>query len=183
MLVAKQVADLLTWLRAMIAFVFIWLGVSQGEFGLHVAIWMMIASWTTDILDGPLARMSLVSYQTWIGDYDLQVDIAVSVGLLGYLVMAGFASSLVGVTYIVFWAMFFLRKGIPRSLGMLVQAPVYIWFIWISLRDLPEEGVWMLLWIATAVIATWPRFFTEVIPGFIDGFVDVLKMLKVSQEP
>lgn len=180
MVVAKQVADLLTWLRVIIAFVFIWLGVSQGEMALQVAIWLLIASWTTDILDGPLARKSLVSLQTWIGGNDLRVDIAVSVGLLGYLVMAGFASSLVGVMYIVFWAMIFLRKGIPRSLGMLVQAPVYIWFIWISLRDLPQVGVWMVAWILIAVIATWPRFFTEVVPGFIEGFVDVLNKLKVS---
>jgi hypothetical protein len=183
MVAVKQVADLLTWLRVIIAFVFIWLGVSQGEFALPVAIWLLIASWTTDLIDGPLARKSLVSLQTWIGGNDLQVDIAVSVGLLGYLVMAGFASSLVGGIYIVFWVLLFLQIGIPRSLGMLVQAPVYSWFIWISLRDLPEVGVWMVAWILTAVIATWPRFFTEIVPGFIDGFVDVLKKLKVSQEP
>ena len=173
MLVAKQIADVFTASRALIAFIFIWLGITQGEFALPLAVWLLIASWTTDLLDGPLARYSRVTYQTWIGDLDLQVDMAVSAGLLLYILFSGLIDAKIGLAYILLWLLIFLWMGIPRSMGMLVQAPIYGWFIWVSMRDIPEIGVWMLAWIAVAVILTWPRFFTEVVPGFLSGVSDI----------
>jgi len=43
-------------------------------------------------MDGPISRRSRVIYHTWIGDHDLQVDMAVSVGLLLYMLAAGYVS-------------------------------------------------------------------------------------------
>lgn len=175
MVVAKQLADVFTASRAFIAFILIWLGVTQGDLGLPLAVWLLITSWTTDLLDGPLARYSRVAYQTWIGELDLQVDMAVSAGLLVYLMFAGLVETNLALVYILLWLLVFLWIGVPRPLGMLVQAPIYGWFIWISMREVPDVGIWMLAWIAAAIIFTWPRFPNEVLPSFFSGITDMIE--------
>ena len=59
MIVAKQVADLLTGIRVVLAFSFVVVGVTQGVESLPLAIWILIACWVTDCLDGPLARRAI----------------------------------------------------------------------------------------------------------------------------
>jgi hypothetical protein len=52
---------------------------------------------------------------------------------------------------------------------MLFQAPIYGWFIWITLRNAPSYGAVLVLWIVLVIIATWPKFPKEVVPGFLNG--------------
>jgi hypothetical protein len=169
MLVAKNFADLITLTRAVIGFCLAWLGISQGAAALPRAVSFLIAAWTSDVADGPVARRSRVQYSSWLGDHDLEVDMAVACGLLVYLLAAGFVSPWLAAGYVIFWTLFFMRWGISRSPGMLCQAPVYGWFIWVSLQVMPEAGRWLLVWIAAAVILTWPRFPNQVVPGFLSG--------------
>ena len=51
---------------------------------------------------------------------------------------------------------------------MLVQAPIYAWFIWVVLRAAPQAGIWLLGWLAFVLLVNWSRFVHEVAPGFID---------------
>ena len=92
MIVAKQVADLITSARVLIAVCLVGIGIVQGEAGLTLVAWMMIADWAGDMVDGRIARRSRAQYHTWIGDHDLEVDMTVSVGLLFYLFQAGFVN-------------------------------------------------------------------------------------------
>lgn len=172
-MVSKQIADLLTYFRVIVALVLVWLGLEWGEGALPVAIWTMIASWTSDSLDGPLARRSKVQYRTWIGDHDLEVDMLVSVGLVIYMLASGFVSLQATLVYVLIWGIIFWRFGNFRSLGMLFQAPIYAWFILIAMQLAPADGIWMIGWILAALIITWPRFPKEVVPGFIKGMTDV----------
>jgi hypothetical protein len=174
MIVAKQVADLITTARVLMGFGMAWLGLTQGPAGMPLVVWLLIADWTGDSLDGSLARRSRVQYRTWIGDHDLQVDMAVSVGLLIYMLASDFVSVWLALVYMIIWALAFLRLGVPRSLGMLFQAPIYAWFIWIAVHTMPGIGVWMMACIAAVMIVTWPRFPREVIPGFVSGMRTVL---------
>lgn len=169
MLVAKQLADLITLSRMVLAFGLLWLGMAQGEASLPLAVWLMIANWSGDCLDGPLARRSRVYYHTWIGDHDLETDIMVSLGLLAYLIVTGFVELWLAAVYLGLWAAIFARWGVPKSLGMLIQAPVYAWFIIVAIRDAPSAGWWIIIWIAAAIVITWPKFPTEIVPGFLDG--------------
>lgn len=169
MLVAKQVADILTFGRAMLAFVLIGLGLYQSENGLPVAALVMLASWTSDTFDGPIARRSRVQYRTWIGDHDLEVDMSVALGLLIFMLETGYVSLWIGVVYLLVAGLAFWHWGIHRSWGMLFQAPIYGWFIWTTLRNAPIYGALLVLWIALVVIVTWPKFPKEVVPGFLDG--------------
>lgn len=178
MLVSKQIADLFTFIRALIAPGLVLLGVARGEQALPVAIWTMIVSWTSDSLDGPLARRSKVQYRTWIGDHDLEIDMLVGVGLGVYMLASGFVSLPVILGYMLIWGVVFWRFGNYRSLGMLFQAPIYGWFMVISMKLAPAAGSWMIGWIIAALIITWPRFPQEVVPGFLKGMVDALSKLR-----
>lgn len=176
MLVGKQVADLITTSRALLAFWLPWLGINKGESSLTVVVWFLILNWTGDALDGTLARRSSKQYHTWIGDHDLEVDILVSFGLLLYMLSAGFVDLPLLGLYILVFALIFWRWGFHRSLGMLVQAPIYIWFIWVALQNAPAAGVWLIIWILAAMIITWPRFPNEVVPGFLTGMKEVVNL-------
>ena len=176
MLVAKQVADILTFTRVVIGVLFIWLGLTQGTQGLPQAVLFLTLAWTSDALDGPVARRSRKYYHTWLGDHDLEVDMFVSTGLLGYLWASGYVSSTVAVVYIIAWGLLFIYSGeIERSLGMLSQAPIYGWFIWVAMRDAPHSGRWLLIYLVAIVVVTWPRFPKEVVPGFLSGMRQVYK--------
>src|SRR5574341_2291346 len=104
MLVAKQFADLITLMRFAIALSLPWLGLAQGAAGLPVAVWLMVADWTSDFLDGAMARRSRVAYYTWVGYHDLEVDMAVAAGLLAYLVFAGLVDVRLAGIYLVICA-------------------------------------------------------------------------------
>jgi phosphatidylglycerophosphate synthase len=174
MLVAKQVADILTFLRVVLAFLLVWLGFTQGDIGLPLAAWLLVTSWTSDSLDGPLARRSRIRYQTWIGDHDIEIDMMVAGGLLIFMAAAGFVDLIVAALYLLFWSLYFIRSGVPRSVGMLFQAPIYGWFIWTTLNQAPPSG-WLLVgWILTMIVITWPKFPREVVPGFLSGMGDAL---------
>ncbi len=88
MIVAKQVADLITFGRLGIAIILVFLGIRHGQDALPLVIWLMLADWFGDFLDGNLARRSRRKYKTWIGEHDLQVDMSVATGLLLYLIAA-----------------------------------------------------------------------------------------------
>jgi hypothetical protein len=175
MLIAKQFADLITVMRFAAAFILPWLGLTQGADGLPLAVWLMIADWTGDCLDGPLARRSRVYHHTWVGDHDLEVDMAVSGGLLVYLVLAGQVDARLAAVYLLIWGLIFWRWGVPKALGMLVQAPIYGGFIWVALRDASATGLWIVAWILAAIVVTWPKFPREVAPGFVAGMRQVWK--------
>jgi hypothetical protein len=178
MLVAKQVADLITFSRGLMALILAGLGLLVGKEALPVAAWLMIADWCGDMVDGPIARRSRIQYHTWIGDHDLQVDMTVSVGLLIYLLGAGYVGWWVGVIYLLGWALFFLKFGVIPAPGMLFQAPIYFWFILITLRDATGLGVLIIALILAAVILTWPKFPQVVVPGFLQGMRKAFRRIK-----
>lgn len=176
MLVGKQVADLITTSRAIVAFWLVWLGITRGDASLTTVVWIMIFNWTGDALDGTLARRSSRKYHTWIGDHDLEVDILVSLGLLFYLSAAGLVDLWILSLYCLITLLVFWRWGFHRSLGMLFQAPIYGWFIWVAIQQEPTAGVWIIFLILAIIVITWPRFPNEVIPGFLTEMKEVVNL-------
>lgn len=166
---AKRVADSITIGRLFLGAALVWLGVSRGPSALPTVVWLMIINWTGDCLDGPIARKNHPFYHTWIGDHDLEIDMAVSVGLMLYLVGAGFVPRAAAGAYLAASLLVMWRLGIPKSLGMLFQAPIYGWFIVVAIRNAPSSGRFIPAWIIVAIIATWPRFPKEILPGFLVG--------------
>lgn len=166
MISAKLIADFVTVLRAFLGFSLVWIGVVEGAEGLSKAVIIMIADWTGDTIDGKIARRSKEYFHTWIGDHDLEVDMAVSCGLLVYMITAGFVNIYIASIYVLFWTIVIWRWREFKVFGMLCQAPIYGWFVWVALSRLPNVGVWILVWIVIALIVTWPQFPQQVLPGF-----------------
>lgn len=177
----KTVADLLTALRFGLAWVILWLGISAGADALPAVIMVLILGWITDVLDGPLARRDPTGRQTWIGNRDLETDISVSVGVLAYLTLAHYVAPSAAISYGLICAAL-LSVFRSRHLGMLVQAPVYAGIIYVALRDARSYGLAAVAYILLAVIATWPRFPQEVVPGFLAGMRDLITGREAARE-
>lgn len=172
---AKRMADTVTAVRAVIALILLWLGWAYGAKSLAVVVWLMLANWTGDSIDGAIARRNRPPYHNWLGDHDLEVDILVAFGLLGYLVNAGFVTPLLAGIYVIVWFLILWLGHMPRALGMLCQAPVYGWFVCVALFYEPTVGIWLLVWISVAMIVTWPRFPQEIVPNFVAGIRNLRK--------
>lgn len=166
---AKTVADLITLGRVAIAVGLAWLGLSHDPATLPWAVLLLLLDWTGDILDGAVARRSRTHRHTWLGDHDMQVDMLAAAGLLVYLVLTGFLDPRLALIYVLGWASLLWWTHLPRSLGMLCQAPVYAGLLAMALIRQPSAGLWLLLWILAAIVATWPRTMDAVIPGFLAG--------------
>jgi hypothetical protein len=166
---------MITAARAMIGLILPWLGWTHGVGGLPTAVWLMLFDWTGDAVDGAIARCNRPIYHTWLGDHDLEIDILVATGLLGYMVGAGFVTPGLAGLYVLVWVLILWRWKMPRSLGMLCQAPVYGWFILKAVHTMPAVGEWLLIWIIAAIIITWPRFPQEIVPNFLIGIRNLLK--------
>ena len=164
---AKLLADILTVSRMFIAAAFITLGITQGAQSLPIVIWLTIAAWTSDVFDGAFARRSRLKRHTWVGDHDLLFDMSIGGALIIYMAIIGSLNLGAAAVYLLAALLVFWRFGLSAPLGKLFQAPAYLWFIFVALRETPLSGLWLLVWILLAVILTWPRFPHQTIPAFL----------------
>ena len=175
MVSTKALADILTTLRFGLAWIILWLGMGDGADALPTAIMVLVLAWTTDVLDGPLARHDPTGRHTWIGDRDLEVDISVSIGVLAYLALAGFMPSKIALGYGIGCAVL-LRQTRSRHLAWAVQAPPYAGIIYVALRDAQNYGLIAVGYVALIIAATWPRFPQVMVPQFLAGMRELGKL-------
>jgi len=169
MLDVKQIADLITLIRAFLAFLLAWLGLTWGRMGLVGAVFIMLLDWAGDFFDGRIARLSRNPRQTWIGNHDVQVDVLVSLGLSVFLLGSGLVNQWVAFWYFVIWVLMFWKLGPDYNLLMLFQAPIYLYFIIVAMREAPTYGQWLIFWILLVLGINWHRFSGKVVPNFIQG--------------
>lgn len=168
----KMIADILTGSRLLIAAVIGWLGWSHGIQGWPLVTLLLIYSWSSDVLDGVLARMSKNPFPTWIGNHDLLIDMAVAFGLMVFMTASNSSNLSATIIYMLIWILIFSRFGMLSALGKLFQAPIYGWFIFLTFRYDPILGGLMLLFLVFIVFVTWPRFPSDTVPRFLSGFND-----------
>ena len=169
MLDAKVVADLITAARGLLGLGIVWLGIMQGEKALPMVVLLMLLDWTGDFVDGSIAQRSRHPRRTRIGDSDIYIDLFVSLCLAIYLMSTGLAGFGVGFWYLLGWALVLWRFGLDKNLLMLLQAPIYLWFILTAVHLAPELGNWLVIWVLVALAINWRRFSQEIVPKFIAG--------------
>lgn len=167
---AKSIADLLTGLRFFCALVIVFCALTASPHLLPLVVIFTIIGWTTDILDGRMARMDSMGRRTWIGDHDFAVDMVLIYSGLLYFIAAD---------YLPFWP--FFCYGIyaavtafvwtKKSVMMAVAAPVASLPLVFSLIHYPLWGWVFLGWIVLALVANWRRF-TGIVGGFIEDMED-----------
>ena len=165
----RKLPDLLTLSRGLIAATILGLGF-VGERALEAVIMLTILGWTTDILDGRLAR-KYHKPPTWIGEREFIFDMVMVFSGLCYLVMSGLINAWLALIYIVVAGIciaFFRSKMITMSFATpLVALPLIVASI-----KAPRAALWYLIWIVGAVMLDWSRF-----KGVVREFLENAKNL------
>lgn len=165
----RRLPDLLTLSRGLIAVAIFGLGF-VGVRALETVILLTMLGWTTDILDGRLAR-KYHKPPTWIGEREFIFDMLMVFSGLCFLVLSGLINAWLALTYVLVAAVciiIFKSKMITMSFATpLVALPLIV----ASLKA-PRAAVWYLLWIVGALVLDWTRF-----KGVVREFLENAKNL------
>jgi len=166
-----RVPDLLTASRGLIAGAIVSLGF-VGPAALEAVIALTMLGWTTDILDGRLARRC-GKEPSWIGEREFAFDMMLVFSGLCYLVMAGFVPFTPAAVYVAVAAVcvaFFRSKSVTMSFATpLVALPLVIAYL------NARQAAWgYLVWIALALLLDWRRF-KGVVAQFIANYKAVAR--------
>ena len=165
--------DILTASRGVIAALIIALGL-VGPRVLGWVIFLTMIGWTTDILDGRLARRQHKG-PTWIGEHEFAFDMMMVFAALCYLVMAGFVPVIPAVIYVTVSALFiivFQSKSVTMSFAFpLVTLPLVVAYF-----HSPRVAYIYVAWIVLALIYDWRRFF-GVVREFLVNIKELYKHL------
>ena len=170
MISLNLIADIFTASRLIISILIGVLGWYRGVDGWLFATILLVIAWSTDILDGIIARRSGSPGKTWVGKHDLHFDMLVALSLLVFMTSSSVINLATSLLYLFAWVLIFSRFGIRSALGKLFQAPIYAWFIVSSFLYQPPLGAILLIFLAFLMAVTWPRFPDDTIPSFISGF-------------
>ena len=151
----KKLPDLLTASRGMIAVAIFTLGF-VGPRALETVVLLTMLGWTTDILDGRLARRYKTE-STWVGEREFVFDMVMVFAGLCYLVMAEFIPFVPALIYVAVAAAFiayFRSKMITMSFACPLSAlPIVFAYF-----NAPRAAWGFIVWICLAVLFDWRRF-------------------------
>jgi hypothetical protein len=158
---AKTIADVLTGVRFCCSFLIILCAIIASPHLLPLVVALTLIGWTTDVLDGKMARRDRSGRKTWIGDMDFATDMIMIYSGLIYFITAG---------YLPFWP--FFSYGIyaavtafiwtKKSVMMAVAAPIAAVPIIFSFIHYPIWGWVFLGWIAIDLTLNWADFTAEI---------------------
>lgn len=164
----KTVADILTLSRFFLAATITVLGFSLRQQALPVIFVLLLTGWTTDALDGPLARMAQQPRHTWLGDNEALADAALAVGALIAFGFCGYISLLaVAIYLLVAGAVVVPTRSL--SWNMAFTSLIHAFTLYAAFR---YGGLWgwlVVLWIVITLILDWRRF-TNLVQLFFHGF-------------
>jgi CDP-alcohol phosphatidyltransferase len=158
---AKFIADVLTGVRFFLGLLIVLCAILADDGLLPLVVCLTLIGWTTDVLDGKMARMDHTGKKTWIGDVDFATDMILIYSGLLYFIAAG---------YLPFWPFFFY--GIyaavtgfiwtKKSVMMAVAAPIAAVPIILSFVHYPLWGWVFVGWIVVDLIINWADFTDEI---------------------
>lgn len=160
------VADLLTFSRLFIAVAVVLLGLFYGERVFRGVVLLLLAGWSTDILDGKLARMA--KGHTMLGGFDFLLDLLMVVSSFIYLSLSGFVSGRLALIYLFALTLVFVMFH-SKSVLMLLIAPLTFLPFFIAYQH--DHAVFLIacVWALIAFCFERKRFF-GVIAEFAAGF-------------
>lgn len=168
----ERLPDWLTAARGLVAAAILGM-VPLGPRALPQVVALLLLGWTTDMLDGRLARR-YEKPPTWIGDHEFHFDMLMVLASAIYLVSVGLVPAWLGIPYLavglpaVVWACMRREYLQFKALTMGLAFPwVFTPFIvaYFHARGAAYAG---LVWTVCALILDWKRF-TGVVGDFIHG--------------
>jgi phosphatidylglycerophosphate synthase len=170
----KALPDALTLSRALLGGMLVWLGLVLGSEGLPLALCALVAAWTTDVLDGAVARRDRTLRWSWVGEHNIIFDVCVALGACAFLALADYVSPLLAGAYLICAgpvAAYVRSKAFANA----VQAVAYAGLVSVGLFDAPPFGALAVACMALAIAITWPRFPRKTVPEFVGGIRDLLR--------
>jgi len=168
--------DILTASRGAIAVIIVALGF-LGPSALGWVIFLTMIGWTTDILDGRLARRQN-KRPTWIGEHEFAFDMLMVFAALCYLVMTGFVPLLPAAIYVAVASLFivvFQSKSVTMSFAFpIVALPLIVAYF-----RAPRAAYIYIAWIVLALLYDWRRFF-GVVREFLENIKELYKRLSAD---
>ena len=153
----KKLADSLTGSRFVLASLITWTAsTSSPETGILALVLLTLLAWTSDVLDGPLARRAAVPRQTWLGAHDLEADLSLVLALVFSMAMWRGAPAvlLAGIILAGVLGRLVFHSLAPVKLGMGLVYGLFIIMVW---RIKPVLGGTILAWIAVAALLNSSR--------------------------
>jgi len=161
----NRIPDLLTMSRGLIAVAIFSLGF-VGPGVLPIVLILTMVGWTTDILDGRIAR-KIQKPPSWVGEKEFAFDMLMVFSGLCYLVLSGLVPFLPAIIYVMVAAAFiayFRSKAVTMSFATpLVALPLVIAYF-----EAPTTFLWFIVWIVAALALDWKRF-KHVVLEFIEN--------------
>ncbi len=176
----RMMANLLTASRGLIAVAIVLLAL-EGRSALPIVIALIIIGWTTDILDGRMARLArqreegpLSPQDLWWGAHDFAIDMMMVFASLVYLVSAGFVAPELALGYLLIAGLFIKWSSGSKSITELFAFPLVALPLIIAYSEVPEMAYIYLGWMLLALLLGWERF-VGVVREFIDGIKQLHK--------
>jgi len=161
----KRVPDVLTLSRGLIAAAIFSLGF-VGRDALPAVLLLTMLGWTTDILDGRVARR-INKAPTWVGEKEFAFDMLMVFSGLCYLVLSGFIPFLPAIIYTMVAAAF-IAYFRSKMVTMSFATPVVALPLVVAYFEAPHALIWYVVWIVAALIFDWRRF-KAVVLEFIEN--------------
>lgn len=158
---AKVIADLLTGVRFFLALLIFFCALFAEASLLPLVVSLTLLGWTTDVVDGKMARLDPYGRKTRIGDMDFATDMFMIYSGLLFFITAGFVPFWPFFSYMIFagaTAIVWTKK----SVIMAVAAPIAAMPIIFSFLHAPVWGWIFTGWIVLALIFNWKRFMREI---------------------
>jgi len=164
---AKTVADILTATRLLLAIFILLLGLFVGREALGTVMMVQLLAWTTDVLDGPLARRDTSGKSTWWDDKDFPIDALLVLALFLYLTVSGFIVAWFSIIYLSLGTILLFRFC-SQQVAMSFMAPILALALYLAFHHVPIWGFTTVAWCIVALVTGWPRF-VYVVESFIEG--------------
>jgi hypothetical protein len=128
---------------------------------------IVLISWISDLLDGPLARTDTSSRPSWIGEHDAEADLAVSLGVAVFLVASSYIAAWVGLGLLTIIALIW---GVhSHQLAWPLYALPYVILLWLTFAEAPTLAWVAAAYLAFALVFRWRRLTGEFMPEFFQA--------------
>ncbi len=168
--------DILTLSRGVIAALIVALGF-VGQRALSWVVFLTIIGWTTDILDGRIARRQHKG-PTWIGEHEFTFDMVMVFAAFYYLAMTGLVPMLPSVIYATVSALFIIVLK-SKSVTMSFAFPLVALLLIVAYYRAPHAAYIYIAWIVLALLYDWRRFF-GVVREFLANIKELYKRLSAD---
>jgi len=160
----KRIADLLTIARALLGIVIAVLGLVGGRDALPLVVVILVLAWLTDLLDGVFARRDPNPAPSRLSGHDAKADMAVGLGVMGYLMFAGYVAMWLGALIIL--SAIAVRIFHSRALAFPFFAVSYVFLGVVIWQQQPELFVIIGAYLLLIAVLRWRRLRDEYLPEF-----------------